>query len=459
MIFLPHVRHKSFYVFGLGKSGLSAAQALLRSGAIVHAWDDETESLDAAKALHIPVLPFDQIDWTQQTALILSPGIPHTFPAPHPVAEKAKAQHVPIWCDVELLLQSQSESIFIGITGSNGKSTTTTLVAHILRNAGYQVQEGGNLGIPALDLQPLGKDGIYVLELSSFQLDLCHTPSLDGAIFLNITKNHLERHGGTLEGYLAAKKQIFKLLKTKGQKVIGVDSPRMEKVCADEKGIPISATHSLPKGVFADQGELIDATCTPAVKVMSLDSLDSLRGTHNFQNIAAAYAMIFALKLAEPSQIAAAIRTFKGLPHRQEIVADFKNTVCVNDSKATTLEAAVQSIQQFDSIYWIMGGVAKEGFEDISALLPYVPKIKKAFLIGKSAPDYAKLFHPHFECIQAETMEKAVELAMTQALKCDPTPITVLLAPACASYDQFKNFEHRGDVFRDLVKNFLKNYS
>ncbi|MEI8320867.1 MAG: UDP-N-acetylmuramoyl-L-alanine--D-glutamate ligase [Alphaproteobacteria bacterium] len=453
MIPLPHTKGQSFYVFGLGKSGLSAAHALIESGAHVQAWDDEPESIEKAKFLDIPVTPPDRINWSQQKGLILSPGIPHTYPTPHPVATLAKEYHVPILCDVELLLQARPQNTFIGITGSNGKSTTTALIAHILKEAGLKVQEGGNLGIPALDLTPLDEKGVYVLELSSFQLDLCFSPSLKGAIFINVTKNHLDRHGG-MEGYIESKKRIFKLLKPKGKKVIGVDSDDMQKICQEEQGLPISATHKVP-GIFVEKGHLIDARTQPARSIMDLNSLENLKGTHNFQNIAAAFAILTDLDLATPDQIIHGIKTFQGLPHRQEIVARFKNILFVNDSKATTLEASIQSIQQFEPIYWIVGGVPKEGFEDISALKPYESRIQKAFLIGQSSHAYYALFHKKFDCLETQTLEKATQAAFQEALKNPAENITILLAPACASYDQFDNFEHRGNVFKKYVANLI----
>lgn len=454
MIYIPDVQDKSFYILGLGKSGFSAALALIASGARIWAWDDNEAAVLQAKQQKIPVCPPEKLKWQGITALIFSPGIPHTLPEAHPVAVLARAHGVPLWCDVELLFQAQKESTFIGITGTNGKSTTTALIAHILRHAGIAVQEGGNLGVPALSLSPLDKKGVYVVELSSFQLELCYTPALNIAIFLNISKNHLERHGG-MGGYLQAKMRIFSLLKPEGKKIIGTDSDLMQQTCAVQKGIPISVTHTPEGGVFVENEKLIDATGDMPRIVMDVTDIEHLKGAHNLQNIAAAYAAVASLKSISTTHIIEGIKTFKGLPHRQEVIGRLGSILFVNDSKATTLEAAVKSIRQFENIYWIMGGVAKEGFQDISCFLPYTSYVKKAFLIGKSAKAYAALFKDKVDCTIVHTMEAAVQQAVGAALQ-EKNPTTVLLAPACASFDQFKNFEDRGEVFRTLVQSYKK---
>ncbi len=452
MIPVPHIYGESFYVFGLGKSGLSAAVALKRSGAKITAWDDKAENRAKGTELGIEMESPEAVNWKEKSALVLSPGIPHTFPIPHPVAQMAKDHKVPIFCDVEFLFQAQKMSPIIGITGTNGKSTTTALIAHILKTAHQKAQEGGNLGIPALDLAPLDGVGTYVIELSSYQLELTKTPALDVAIFLNISKNHLERHGG-LEGYVAAKEKIFHLVKPKGFKIIGVDSPLMQKVYTENKSahtIPISGFQEVKNGVYCYKGVLMDGSR----EIMDVTSLPTLRGTHNYQNIAAAYAAVTRLTDLDPTVICQGIRTYPGLAHRQELVGHVKNILFVNDSKATTLEAALKSIDQYENIFWIVGGQAKEGWEDVSALLPSLSRIQKVFLIGEAAKGYEKVLSPHLPCIQSGTLEKAVELATKEAEKF-PGNSVVLLAPACASWDQFTSFEHRGNTFKSLVQKLL----
>lgn len=448
MIPVPHSYGQSFYVLGLGKSGLSAAVALKHSGAKVTAWDDTTENRARGSDLGIDLESPDSVNWKEKTALVLSPGIPHTFPEPHPVATAAKDHHIPILCDVEFLFRAQKMSSIIGITGTNGKSTTTALIAHILKTAHLKVQEGGNLGIPALDLAPLNGQGIYVIELSSYQLERIETPALDAAIFLNISKNHLERHGG-MEGYITAKKNIFHLLKPQGVKIIGVDSPSMQEIYRDIKSpstIPISGFQEV-NGVYCHKGILMDRTR----KIMDVSHIPPLRGPHNHQNIAAAYAAVSSLTDLDTDIICEGIRTYPGLAHRQELAGKVKNVLFINDSKATTLEAALKSIAQYENIFWIVGGQAKEGWEDISSLLPYLSRIQKVFLIGEAAPGYEKVLSPHLPCIQSGTLENAVKLATEEAQKFSGSSV-VLLAPACASWDQFTSFEHRGDVFKALVQ-------
>jgi UDP-N-acetylmuramoylalanine--D-glutamate ligase len=448
MIPVPHIYGQCFYLLGLGKSGISAAVTLRHSGAKITAWDDKAENRAKGADLGITLESPDCVNWKEKTALVLSPGIPHTFPEPHPVAKAAKDHHIPILCDVEFLFRAQKMSQMVGITGTNGKSTTTALIAHILKTAHLKVQEGGNLGIPALDLAPLDGQGIYVIELSSYQLERIETPALDAAIFLNLSKNHLERHGG-MEGYAIAKKKIFQLLKPQGMGIIGVDSPVMQEIYREIKSphtIPISGFQEV-EGIYCYKGILMDRTR----KIMDISDIPTLRGSHNHQNIAAAYAAITSLTDLDTKVICEGIRTYPGLAHRQELAGRVGHTLFINDSKATTLEAALKSIGQYKNIFWIVGGQAKEGWEDVSSLLPYLSHIQKVFLIGDSAKGYEKVLSPHLSCVQSGTIENAVKLASEEAQKFSGEAV-VLLAPACASWDQFTSFEHRGDVFKALVQ-------
>ncbi len=455
MIPIPHIYGQCFYVLGLGKSGLSAAIALKHSGAKITAWDDKVENRTKGGELGIDLESPDVVNWKEKTALVLSPGIPHTFPEPHLVAKTAKDKGIPILCDVEFLFQAQKMSQMVGITGTNGKSTTTALIAHILKTAHLKVQEGGNLGIPALDLTPLNGQGIYVIELSSYQLERIETPSLDAAIFLNISKNHLERHGG-MGGYAASKKKIFHLLKPQGFKIIGVDSPAMQEIYREIKSphtIPISGFQEVA-GIYCYKGILMDKTH----KIMDVSDIPTLRGPHNHQNIAAAYAAVTSLTDLETKVICEGIRTYPGLAHRQELAGRVDRTLFINDSKATTLEAALKSIGQYENIFWIVGGQAKEGWEDVSSLVPYLSRIQKVFLIGDSAKGYEKVLSPYLTCVQSGTLENAVTLATKEAQKFSGNSV-VLLAPACASWDQFTSFEHRGEVFKTLVQKLASEVS
>jgi UDP-N-acetylmuramoylalanine--D-glutamate ligase len=455
MIPVPHIYGQCFYVLGLGKSGISAAVALKHSGAKITAWDDKAENRAKGVDLGITLESPDSVNWKEKTALVLSPGIPHTFPEPHPVAKAAKDHHIPILCDVEFLFRAQKISQMIGITGTNGKSTTTALIAHILKTAHLKVQEGGNLGIPALDLTPLDGQGIYVIELSSYQLERMETPALEAAIFLNLSKNHLERHGG-MDGYAVAKKKIFHLLKPQGFKIIGVDSPVMQEIYREIKSphtIPISGFQEV-EGIYCYKGVLMDRTR----KIMDVSDIPTLRGSHNHQNIAAAYAAVTSLTDLDTNIICEGIRTYPGLAHRQELAGRVGNTLFINDSKATTLEASLKSISQYENIFWIVGGQAKEGWEDISSLLPYLPRIQKVFLIGEAADGYEKVLSPHLSCVQSSTLANAVKLAAEEAQKFSRNSV-VLLAPACASWDQFTSFEQRGDIFKTLVKKLSSEVS
>nr|WP_221237123.1 UDP-N-acetylmuramoyl-L-alanine--D-glutamate ligase [Roseospira goensis] len=439
---------------GLGRSGLAAARALLAAGARVMAWDDDPARRAAAAAEDMPVVDLTTADLTGVRAVVWSPGIAHTHPAPHPVAERARAAGAALVSDVELLLGAQPAAFVVGVTGTNGKSTTTSLIGHILHHAGQAAQVGGNLGTPALALDPVGPFGTYVLELSSYQLDL--TPSLvcDVAVLLNVSPDHLERHGG-MEGYIAAKRRILQGVLPPRKVCIGLDDTICRNIHAEltrtdsRDLIPFSAARAVPRGVSTKDGVLVDDIDGKGARVADLTGLRALPGEHNWQNIAAAYAACRA-RGVPPATIAAALKTFPGLPHRHEIVATVDGVLFVNDSKATNAEAAEKAILCHDDIYWIAGGQAKEG--GIDALEPHLDRIVHAYLIGAAAEAFAAVLDrnevPYSLC---GTLEAAVDLAFQHACEDDEENPVVLLSPACASFDQFANFEARGDAFKALV--------
>ncbi len=438
---------------GLGKSGLSAAAALKAGGAVVSVWDDKAEARDAAQKAGWALLDVEAAR-LDVVVLIWSPGIPHTLPKPHPVAVKARAQNIPVVCDVDLLCRAQEGASFIGITGTNGKSTTTSLMAHVLRCANRAVEVGGNLGTPALDLASVGALSTYVLELSSYQLELVPAMSLETAIFLNITPDHIDRHGD-MAGYVKAKKRIFENMRFPRTAVIGIDDQycaalRDELVAGGTHNVlPISTKHVVRGGVYVDGGLLMDATQGHATMLTDLKTIPTLPGEHNWQNAAAVTAAALSQGISATT-IVNALTTFKGLAHRQELVATINGVPFINDSKATNADAAEKALRCYQNIYWIAGGLAKEG--GIEPLAPLFPRIRQAFLIGEAADDFAdtleknNVAHDLYEDLET-AIEDAGERAMTEKL---PGAV-VLLSPACASWDMFKSFEHRGDVFRNEV--------
>lgn len=439
-------------VLGLGKSGLAAARALQAAGAEVWAWDDNEDARAKAHAADIPLIDLNQANWQEPTSLILSPGIPHTFPQPHPVVAEARKHNVEIIGDIELLARAQRDARYLGITGTNGKSTTTALVGHILQLAGRQVQIGGNLGTPALTLEALHSDGIYVLEMSSYQLELTLSITFDVAVLLNITPDHLDRHGG-FAGYVKAKRQIFHRQTKPRTAVVAVDDESCTKIygelkAADEQNvIGISGARVVPGGVYTLNGVLIDDSEGKQAPVIDLKDVPSLPGSHNGQNAAAAYAACKAVGV-EPAVIAACLRSFPGLKHRQQIVAVIDGVPYINDSKATNADAAAKALACYDKILWIAGGRAKE--TGLEGLEPYYPRIAQAFLVGEAAEDFAKVLEGHVPVSLSGTIAQAVTAAADAASRLPGS--VVLLSPACASFDQFANFELRGDAFVQAVE-------
>lgn len=444
---------KAFAVLGLGRSGLTAACALAQSGAKVWAWDDNPAGREKAKEAGLELVDLNSCDWDAVQTLVMSPGIPLTHPAPHPVAATAKKNDVEIICEVELLYRAASEAIFIGITGTNGKSTTTSLIAHILTSAGRKVAVGGNLGTPALELPKLDETGIYVLEMSSYQLDLLSQLAFDIALFLNISPDHLDRHGD-INGYIKAKTHIFERQTKSDRAIIGMDDDYSREVfdtinhMGTVKTIPISGSTRLAEGVFAAEGLLIDDAFASQIDVADLSAIERLPGNHNHQNAAAAFAACRTVGLTN-DDIIAGMKSFPGLAHRQELVKSENGIRYINDSKATNADAAARALGSYDNIYWIAGGRAKEG--GIESLSSYYPRIRKAYLIGESADAFAKQIGSSLPFEICGTLDVAVTKAANDAAQSNPKDPVVLLSPACASWDQYRSFELRGDHFKECV--------
>jgi UDP-N-acetylmuramoylalanine--D-glutamate ligase len=450
MIDLRHLRGKRYAVMGLAKSGLATANALTAAGVEILAWDDSEQGRAAATAAGIPLTDLNTADLAGVDALLLSPGIPHTFPKPNAVAARAKAAGIPIIGDIELLYGAQPKAAYIGITGTNGKSTTTALIGHILSLTGKQVQVGGNLGTPVLTFDPLGEGGIYVLEMSSYQLELVPSVAFNVAVLLNVTPDHLNRHGG-MDGYIAAKRHIFQHPKRSHTAIIGVDDEHCRKVYDELEAalqsavVPISAERET-KGVYVLDGKLYDGGSDP---VIDLNAIPSLPGRHNWQNAAAAFAATRAAGVPVET-ILEGLRTFPGLAHRQQLVAERDGIRFVNDSKATNADAASKALVCYDPIYWIIGGQPKEG--GLDGLEPFMPRIRHAFVIGQASEQFATWLNAHgVPYTLCGDLETAVPAATTLARAEKLNGATVLLSPACASWDQFRSFEHRGEVFATLV--------
>ncbi|MGE4278976.1 MAG: UDP-N-acetylmuramoyl-L-alanine--D-glutamate ligase [Magnetospirillum sp.] len=444
MILVPFLADKNVMVMGLGKSGTATIRALAASGARVTAWDDNEKARTAALAQGIVLTDPSGLDVSKLDLLVWSPGIPHTYPQPHALALAARDAGIDLVCDVELLARALPGAKFVVISGTNGKSTTTTLTAHILKSAGLAVTAGGNLGTAALDLPDLGDDGVYVLELSSYQLELTQSLRARAGVLLNITPDHLGRHGG-MDGYIAAKRRLYDLVAADGTAVIGLDDTPTRGIAdwllgAGRRHVAVSIKQVLDHGISAPQGVLLE----DGSEIFDLTAIQTLPGRHNWQNACAAFALARALDVPAHT-IAAGIASYPGLAHRQEWVGTVNGVRYVNDSKATNAEASEVALICYERIHWIIGGQAKEG--GIASLEPHFGRIKHAYLIGDAAAQFAATIDGKIAFTQCGTLENAVQAAHANAQSGE----VVLLSPACASWDQFKSFEHRGDVFRDLV--------
>jgi UDP-N-acetylmuramoylalanine--D-glutamate ligase len=428
MIFDPVFRGKRFAVLGLGKAGMPAALALRQMGAEVFVWDDGEAARQAAAGMQLA--PPSKIG-LKLDGLVLSPGIAHALPKPHPEAAWAIAQNIPVLTDAELLYQAVrgtgSKARFAGITGTNGKSTTTALLAHILTVAGIPNAAGANLGPAALSLPLLPDSGVYVLEMSSYMLERIATLRFDVAAMLNLSPDHLDRHGD-MAGYAQAKRQIFARQNEASLAVIGIDDP--------ESGDMADWLQTQPARLSRISGK---GFCIAGAK--------ALPGEHNAQNAFAASEMARALGVAEAA-ISEGIASYPGLPHRQAAIAEVGGVTFINDSKATNADAAARAMGCYEHFIWIAGGVGKAG--GVESLAPYFSRITKAFLIGQDAEAFAATLNLHGVANDiAKTLEAAIPAAYAEARA--QKIATVLLSPAAASFDQFKSFEQRGEVFADLV--------
>ena len=449
MIALNNLSGKTIAVFGLGKSGMATLEALRGSGARILVGDDNADSRAKAESLGFATTDLTKADWTKIDSLILSPGIPHTHPEPHPVAALAKANKVEIVGDVEYLFRQVTEPTYVGITGTNGKSTTTALIAHILTTANRKNEVGGNLGTPVLSFTPLGKDGTYVIEMSSFQCELTPSAAFDVAVWLNITPDHIDRHGD-IEGYVKAKKMLLRDANKKQVLVIGVDDEFSAKVADEvERGghwrvIRISSQRMLERGISGIDGVLYN----DGNDLFSIKKATTLPGAHNSQNAAAALAASNALGI-DIGKIDKGIHSYPGLPHRQQLIRTIDGIRFINDSKATNADATSKALACYDAIYWIVGGKAKDG--GLNGLEAFMPRIKHSFLIGYAADDFHKWLNGKAPSSISKTIDVAVRDAAKMAAAAGNKEAVVLLSPACASYDQFNNYEHRGETFAALV--------
>ncbi len=460
MIPVPGFEGRRVAVFGLGRSGLTAARALKAGGAQPVLWDDSVSSRMQAEAEGFAVEDLTIADWSGFAAIVLSPGAPLTHPKPHWTVDRAKAAKVPVIGDIELfaralaaLPEGQRPKV-VAITGTNGKSTTTALIGWVLKQAGLTVHVGGNIGIGVLALPAPTPEAVYVIEVSSYQLDLTTSFAPDVAILTNISPDHLDRHGG-MEGYVAAKARIFAHTACA---IIGVDDrwgADIAKEVADRGIYTVEVTSEPGREPIADIGHqtiVYDAHgIRMAYGAIDLAEARSLPGRHNAQNAAYAYATARALD-EDPTATVEGLFSFPGLAHRMETVGQLGAVRFVNDSKATNADAARQALSSYASVFWIAGGRAKDGgIEDLTDLFP---RVAHAYLIGEAAEDFARTLAstPHTLC---RDMATAVRQAAADAAKAAETegPQVVLLSPACASFDQFPDFEARGEAFRAAVLN------
>ncbi len=440
-------------VFGLGRSGLAAARALAAAGAEVRAWDDDESQRAKAGGEGVPLVDLYNCDWSELTTLVLSPGVPLTHPEPHPIVALAREGGCEVIGDVELLARTMRAAEYIGITGTNGKSTTTALVGYILELAGKEVEIGGNLGTPVLDLQPLDSGGRYVIEMSSYQLDLTFSLTFDVAVLLNLTPDHIDRHGD-FEHYVDVKSEIFRRQTAPRTAIVCVDDDACRGVYGglrskgDQRLIPVALQRRVEGGVYVLDGMLYDDTEGHAATVIDLKPIATLPGAHNWQNAAAAFAVARASEVAAPVA-GTCLRSFPGLAHRMEQVALVDGVRYVNDSKATNAAAASKALASYDDIYWIAGGRPKEG--GISGLEPEFEHVAHAFLIGEAADGFVRTLDGEAPYTVCGDLASAVGEAAARAKDEGREAPVVLLSPACASFDQFADFAARGDAFRALV--------
>ncbi|QBR72935.1 UDP-N-acetylmuramoyl-L-alanine--D-glutamate ligase [Beijerinckiaceae bacterium] len=446
---------KHLAVFGLGGSGFITAQALVAGGARVSVWDDNEHAREKARAAGLRIENLALADWRNFALLVLAPGVPLTHPAPHWTVLKAREAGIEIVGDIELFCRERNKiapgAPFVAITGTNGKSTTTALIAHLFRNFGFAVQVGGNIGTPILALPPPSPENVHVIECSSFQIDLAPSLNPSVGVLLNVTPDHLDRHG-TMENYAAIK---ARLVQKADRAVVGLDDDISSAIAgellrAGRKTTCISVTRTdIEDGIVLDGTLLLRRDGGHASPIADLAGISSLRGTHNGQNAAAAAAALGS-HAHDLDRLKKGLRSFPGLPHRLEEVGRQGKVLFINDSKATNADAAEKALLSFDKVFWILGGRAKKG--GIDSLRSLFPKVVKAYLIGEASELFAQTIGNAFPYEVCETLEVAVPRAASDAMASGIADPVVLLSPACASFDQFPDFEKRGDRYRELVQ-------
>lgn len=455
MIRVEQFRDRDVLVFGLARTGIAAVRALEAGGAHAFAWDDGAAARAEAQAAGLTLANPETLDWTRLAAVVLSPGVPLTHPQPHALVRAAAAAGVPVIGDVELFAgtPARGPAPVVGITGTNGKSTTTALIGHLVAAAGRAAAVGGNLGRAVLDLDAVPASGAYVIELSSFQIDLVPTLAPDIAVLLNITPDHLDRHGD-MAGYAAVKERLFAHQKQGQTAIIGVEDPWCQAIAGrvaagPQRLLRISTEAPVEQGVFVRNGILFDAIHGPAEQIVDLRTFQRLPGRHNWQNAAAAYAAARTLDIPRAA-ILSGLASFPGLAHRMELVAEIDGVRFVNDSKATNADAAAKALAAYPAIWWIAGGKAKAG--GIESLDAFFPRIRHAYLIGDAAQTFAGTLDGRVACTLSGDLAAALAAAFADARRVPGEKPVVLLSPACASFDQFKDYEQRGDSFRALAQ-------
>ncbi|WP_316227780.1 UDP-N-acetylmuramoyl-L-alanine--D-glutamate ligase [Bradyrhizobium sp. SZCCHNR3015] len=448
---------KTVAVFGLGGSGLASCHALRAGGAEVIAGDDGADRLAEAAKAGFATADLRSVSWANFAALVLAPGIPLTHPAPHWSVLKAREAGIEVIGDIELFCRERKrhapDAPFVAITGTNGKSTTTALIAHLMRVAGYDTQMGGNIGTAILSLEPPRMGRVHVIEMSSYQIDL--TPSLDPTvgILINVSEDHIDRHG-TIENYAAVKERLVAGVTSQGTAIVGVDDGFSRAVAdrldqAGKRVVRVSVKNPLPDGIYVERETILRAAGGARNEVARIGGIGSLRGLHNAQNAACAAACALALGVRE-DVLQQGLRSFPGLAHRMEQVGRRGNVLFVNDSKGTNADAAAHALSSFADIFWIAGGKPKAG--GITSLTGLFPRIRKAYLIGEAAEEFAKTLGHEVPHAISGTLDVAVAQAAADAEASGLRDAVVLLSPACASFDQFRNFEIRGAKFRELVQ-------
>jgi len=433
---------KRFAVLGLARSGVASVESLLASGAHVTVWDSREEPraafegrADIADPLTIDLAGFDGV--------VVSPGVPLNR---HPIADHARAAGVPVIGDIELFAQARADlppHRVVGITGTNGKSTTTALVYHILKTAGIATTMGGNIGLPILGQEPLPEGGVYVLELSSYQIDLTHSLDCDVAVLLNITPDHLDRYE-SFEAYAASKARLFELQSAEHCAVCRAKDWWFGQRACERAG---SSYLEVYDDVFHQWQDVPNA-----IRIDEQAGWLSLQGLHNLENAEAAIAACFVLELSA-NEIRTGLETFTGLPHRMERVAEAGGVLYVNDSKATNPASTAPALGAYPRIHWILGGLPKS--DDLDECAPYFSHVVAAYTIGEAGPRFAEILEPIMPVTRSEMLCDAVRQAMGAAQPGD----VVMLSPACASFDQFRDFEARGDSFRQIVEALIEDGS